>query len=308
MWFKNLFTYRMTAQWPFDTAVLEEALAANAQAPIGATQAVSNGWEPVFDGMFAHVVERQILLQFKTEKKSVPSSAIKALVAEEVAKILDTTGRKPGKKERRALTEDALLALLPRAIPTVSQTRVWIDRANGWIVVNTGSQAMADAVITNLVKSLDKLQLQTLYVAKSPASVMTTWLADEDGPRTFSIDRACVLTACDESKAVVKYTNSTLDTDNLREHLRQGKVCKELALTWEDRISFVLTDKFRIKKIKALDLLMEERADSKDEREAFDTDFVLMTSELNAMLNALVEAFGGEPPRETATEENKDLF
>ena len=47
---------------------------------------VSTGWEPVMDGLYVHVVERQILLQFKTEKKTVPISAIKAAVAEEVAK------------------------------------------------------------------------------------------------------------------------------------------------------------------------------------------------------------------------------
>ena len=304
MWFKNLIVYRMTASWQLTAAQVEEAVSANAQTPIGLTQPVSTGWEPIFDGLFAHVVNRQILLQFKTEKKVVPSSALKVAVAERVDEVERMTGRKPGKKGHREIKDDALLALLPSALATISQTRVWIDPVNGWIVINTGSQTQADTIITSLVRSLGKLEMQTLHSAKSPALVMTEWLMNDDAPDNFAIDRACTLKACDETKAVVKYTNSTLPTDNLVEHLRMGKVCKELALTWEDRISFVLTDNFRIKKIRALDLIMDDRVEANDEREAFDGDFTLMTGEINNMLNALVAAFGGEKPRGNV----EDLF
>lgn len=179
---------------------------------------------------------------------------------------------------------------------------------NGWIVINTGSQTQADTIITSLVRSLEKLELQTLHIAKSPAAVMTEWLMNDDAPDNFAIDRACTLKACDDTKAVVKYTNSPLTTDNLVEHLRMGKVCKELALTWEDRISFVLTDTFRIKKVRALDLITEDRAEVNDEREASDADFALMTGEINNLLNALVAAFGGEKPRDFAQQGSNDLF
>lgn len=308
MLFKNLTVYRMTDSWQLSAAQVEEAVSANAQTPIGLTQPVSTGWAPIFDGLFAHVVNRQILLQFKTEKKVVPSSALKAEIAERVDEVERMTGRKPGKNERREIKDDALLALLPSALATIAQTRVWVDPVNGWIVINTGSQTQADTIITSLVRSLEKLELQTLHIAKSPAAVMTEWLMNNDAPGNFAIDRACTLKACDETKAVVKYTNSTLTTDNLVEHLRMGKVCKELALTWEDRISFVLTDNFRIKKIRALDLIMDERVEANDEREAFDGDFTLTTGEINQMLNALVAAFGGEKPREGAEQTAEDLF
>ena len=165
MWFKNLIVYRMTASWQLTAAQVEEAVSANAQTPIGLTQPDSAGWEPIFDGLFAHVVNRQILLQFKTEKKVVPSSALKAAVAERVDEVERMTGRKPGKKEHREIKDDALLALLPSALATISQTRVWIDPVNGWIVINTGSQTQADKIITSLVRSLEKLELQTLHIA-----------------------------------------------------------------------------------------------------------------------------------------------
>lgn len=305
--FKNLMIYRMTASWALSAAQVEEAVAAHAHTDIGLSQMVSTGWVPIHDGLFTHVVNRQILLQFKTEKRTVPSSALKAAVKEKIDQHEQQTGRKPGKKESRSIKEDTLMTLLPKVLPTQTQTRVWIDPINGWIVINTGSQSQADAIITALIKALDKLELQTLHIAKDPGAVMTEWLSTQDGPTSFSIDRACELKASDETRAVVKYKNAGLDTDDVRRHIREGKRCTQLALTYEDRVSFVLTEKFRVKSIRFLDVVFTDSQETRDERESFDADFVIMTSELTKMLDALVAALGGEQPREPKPETD-DLF
>ena len=305
MFFRNIQVYRMTKGWSFATEGLEEALDAQSYAPIGLCQQISCGWEPATDGQFAYKQGQNLLLQFKVETRKVPGSALKAKVKAECELREDQTGRKPGKKERREISEDALLALLPMVLPTAQQVRVWIDLANGWVVLNTGSQSLSDRIMTALVKALDKIQLQTLVLARSAGVVMTEWLAAQEGPIAFAIDRACELKANDESKAVVRYTNSTLDTDNLREHIRQGKVCTSLALTWNDRVSFVLTDQFRIKKIKFLDIIQTEREqNTSDEVAVFESDFAILTGELSKLLADLVEAFGGEQK----AEEDDDLF
>ena len=305
MFFRNIRVYRMTAGWSFPTEGLEEALGTQSYAPIGLLQQLSCGWEPVTDGQFAYKQGQNLLLQFKVESRKVPGSALKAKVKAACEQFQDQTGRKPGKKERREISEDTLLALLPMVLPTAQQVRVWIALANGWVVLNTGSQSLSDRIMTALVKALDKIQLQTLVLARSASVVMTEWLAAQEGPMAFAIDRACELKANDESKAVVRYTNSTLDTDNLREHIRQGKVCTSLALTWNDRVSFVLTDQFRIKKIKFLDIIQTEREqNTADEVAVFQSDFAILTGELAKMLADLVEAFGGEQK----SEEDDDLF
>lgn len=305
MFFRNIQVYRMTKGWSFATEGLEEALDAQSFTPIGLTQQVSYGWEPVADDLFAYKQGQNLLLQFKVESRKVPGSALKAKVKAACEQFHDWNGREPGKKERREISEDTLLSLLPMVLPTAQQVRVWIDLANGWVVLNTGSQSLSDRIMTALVKALDKIQLQTLVLARSAGVVMTEWLAAQEGPIAFAIDRACELKANDESKAVVRYTNSTLDTDNLREHIRQGKVCTSLALTWNDRLSFVLTDQFRIKKIKFLDIIQTEREqNTADEVAVFQSDFAILTGELAKMLADLVEAFGGEQK----SEEDDDLF
>ena len=73
----------------------------------------------------------------------------------------------------------------------------------------------------------------------------------------------------------------------------KGKV--QAPLTWNDKISFVLTEQFQIKRLAFLDILKEE-AESQAETtdELFDLDFTLMTGELARLLADLVEALGGE--------------
>jgi recombination associated protein RdgC len=298
--FKNISVYRMTSGWSIDATSLEPALAACPCAALAPHQAIGHGFEPVYDDAMVHVVNGQMLLQLKTEKKVVPPSALKAAIAVEVERRTGLYGHKPGKKETREIKDEALNGLLPQALSSTVQTQLWIDPSNGWIVVNTGSPARADVVINNLISAVEKMQLQTLYLARDVGTVMTEWLSAEDNPGNFTIDSACELRAVDESKAKVKYDNINLDADDLREHIRLGKRCVKLALTWNGRVSFDLTDKFKIKRISFLEAVFADQpAEMADDRERQDADFVIMTGELNAMMSDLIEALGGEAPRES---------
>jgi recombination associated protein RdgC len=66
-------------------------------------------------------------------------------------------------------------------------------------------------------------------------------------------------------------------------------------MTWNDRVSFVLTEQLQIKRLAFLDIIKEEStalADHADE--IFDVEFTLMTGELAKMLKDLLNALGGE--------------
>ena len=69
-----------------------------------------------------------------------------------------------------------------------------------------------------------------------------------------------------------------------------------MALSWNDRLSFVLDDTLGIKRLRFLDLVQEQAADveAADETERFDVDFSIMSLELSAFLPRLLELFGGE--------------
>jgi DNA segregation ATPase FtsK/SpoIIIE-like protein len=123
---------------------------------------------------------------------------------------------------------------------------------------------------------------------------MTEWLQADDAPVGFTIDMDATMRAAGESKAQVKYVRHTLEADDVRRHIAAGKQCTRLAMTWESKISFVLDESLAIKSIKALDILKETESSTRNDDERFDSDFALMTGELNKMLADVVVALGGE--------------
>ncbi|MDR0203248.1 MAG: recombination-associated protein RdgC, partial [Delftia acidovorans] len=70
----------------------------------------------------------------------------------------------------------------------------------------------------------------------------------------------------------------------------QGKLPTKLAMTWDDRVSFVLSDTLQIKKIAFLDSVLDEAGDEG----GFDTDVAIATGELGRLIPDLIEALGGE--------------
>jgi len=298
--------YRMVSAWTMEQAQLEDALDNTRFVACGASQEKSVGWiEPrgQAHGPLVEIVDGQWMLKQMIESKAVPGSVVKRKVEERAQQIEASTGRKPGKKEKRDLAEDARLTLLPMAFTKQSSVLVWIDPHNSRLVLDAGSQAKADEVMTALVAAIDGLAVQLIDTQTSPAVAMAGWLSDLDAPQGFSVDRECELKAADESRAVVRYTRHALDTDEVRQHIAAGKIPTRLAMTWNDRVSFVLTEGMQLKKVTLLDVVLENKpataGDGKDD--GFDTDVALATGELRQMLPALFEGLGGEMAMAPAT-------
>jgi recombination associated protein RdgC len=211
---------------------------------------------------------------------------------ERSAVIEATEGRKPGKKEMKEIKEDVKMSLMPMAFSKESSVLVWIDPATNLLVMDAGSQTKADEVVTQLVKAFAGLSVTLLNTQVSPQSAMASWLITQESPAGFSVDRECELKAADESKSVVRYVRHPLDTDEVKQHVEAGKLPTRLALTWEGRVSFSLTEALQLKKITFLDVVFEATSTEKDE--GFDADVAIATGELRKLLPDLLEALGGE--------------
>ena len=115
-------------------------------------------------------------MKLMLESKAVPSSVVQRKMQEQIDAIEASTGRQPGKKERKTLREDALLSLLPQAFARQSSVWVWIDRESRLLLTDAGSQSKVDDIITSLVSSLPGLSLTLLQTNLSPQTAMTEWL------------------------------------------------------------------------------------------------------------------------------------
>lgn len=299
MWFKNLQIYRLPAPWAIDLAKLDEQLARGGFAKCASHEPMSRGWvAPRKDGALIYANNRQWLLSLATEQRLLPSSVVNDEVRERAEVLTETQGYAPGRKQLRELKERVTEELMPRAFTRKRSTFVWIDPQNGWFIVDAGSQGKAEEVVEHLRFCLDELPLKLLHTQVSPQSAMADWLAGGEAPGGFTIDRDCELKAVGEEKSAVRYVRHPLNDEvsaEIKAHLAAGKLPTKLALTWDERISFVLTEKLEIKRLAFLDLLKEEaekNAEHADEQ--FDADFALMTGELSRFLPALIEALGGE--------------
>ncbi len=296
MWFKNLHLYRLPSNWAADTAALAEQLARLTLQGCSATDPRSIGWvAPRDGGTLVHSVNQQWLLALGVEEKLLPASIVKRFASDKAREIEEAEGRRIGRREMREIQEEMTLELLPRAFIRSRSTLGWIDPINGWLVIDSASPAKAEEFLEHLRKSLDALPAKVLKVTQSPAAAMTGWVAGGEAPAGFTLDQDLELRSTE--KASVRYVNHTLEGDEIRQHIAAGKVVTRLAMTWNDRISFVLNDQLQIKRLAFLDLL-KEQADGQGENadERFDIDFTLMTGEVAQLLADLVAALGGEAP------------
>jgi recombination associated protein RdgC len=95
-----------------------------------------------------------------------------------------------------------------------------------------------------------------LKVCQSPSAAMTGWVAGGEAPSAFTLDQDLELRSTE--KATVRYAKHSLDGEEIRQHIAAGKVVTRLAMTWNDRISFVLNDLLQIKRLAFLDILKEQ--------------------------------------------------
>lgn len=304
--FSNLIAFRIQPEWQADLAAAEEALHAAVFTPCGATQESSMGLVPARGkehGVLIEAIDGHWVMRVMMEKKKVPGTVLKEKVEEKAKLIEQNEGRKPGKKELREIKDEVRMELLPAAFPSRSATYVWIDTKAGLLLVDGATIGKCDDIVSLLVEQLQGFGVSLLDTKQTPQSVMALWLNEYEATEGFYIERECELKSSGEDKAVVRYSHHSLDIDEVREHIKEGKMPTKLALAFEGRVQFVFCDNLTIKKIKFMDGVFADRPEDED---TFDADVAITTGELAPLLKALITALGGEGRPEEGSRDAKD--
>jgi len=299
MYFKNAQTYHLSTEWPITAETLHEQLAKKPFHPCGVQDFESRGWvAPCDDGELVHAIGDDWLICLQSEAKILPPAVINKEADARAAVIAEQQGFKLGRKQMKELREQVMNEFLPRAFTRIRKTYAWINVAAGWLVIDAASQSRAEDALELLRHTLDTFPVSLLRAERSPMSAMSDWLAGE-APDGFTLDQDFALQSISEDRARATFKGHDLEDTHVLEHLEAGRLPIKLAMTFDDRISFVLTDRGELKRLDFLAVIRDQaKADDHDDAQAlFDAEFALMTGELLRLLPALVDAMGGEIQR-----------
>ncbi|MBE7526419.1 MAG: recombination-associated protein RdgC [Burkholderiales bacterium] len=290
MWFRNLMIYRL-AEAAITPAELEEYLAKQVLQGCLGLEPQSRGWVPPgreeVDLVYSY--GQQILIALGIEKKLLPASVVNQLAKIRAQEMELHQGYAPGRKQMKEIKEAAYRELLSRAFAIRQRGHVWIDPVDGWFIVEGTSTAKADVLVEAFIKSTG-VGLERIRTNTTPTAAMTAWLSGDEPPSIFSIDSDSVFRSREDKKVLVSYIRQSPDSQEINRHIRIGKEVIKLAMTWRDKISFVLDENLQLKRLTLLDL---DREPAETAEEQFDSDFFLMTGELRQLLPELVDALGG---------------
>lgn len=298
MWFKNLVIYQLENDFTYDADSLDEALSEKAFQPCANHQSSSTGWSAPMGKDYEQLVHAgggAFMICSTKEERILPASVVRDFMEEKIEAIEHAELRKVRKKEKEQIKDEVTLDLLPRAFTRRHRTYAMILPAQKLMVVDASSNAKADDFVALLRESLTDTPVLVPEIKHSPVDRMTHWLLE---PTTMPTDAIagdeCEMQDPSEEGAIVRCRRQDLAGDEIRSHLDVGKQVKKLALTWSDKISFVLCEDFSVKKLKFSDELQEQASqDSEDAASRFDADFTLMMLEFEQFLPRLAQWFDG---------------
>ena len=283
--FKNLLIYRLSR----DIVIVQD----------GKTEELARQLENFQFTQLFHLVNDQLLLVIRREEKILPKLVIAEELNKKVSKLETDQGRRLKKTEKDSLRDEVLHSLLPRAFTRSSMIRIWVNLNAEMVMVDTSSARRAEDSLALLRKTLGSLPVVPLTMETPIEITLTEWVRNASAPSGFALGDEAELKAILEDGGIGRFKKQELSSDEIATHLDAGKLVTQLSLDWQQRISFVLSDAAAIKRLRFADELRDQNddIDREDAAARFDADFILMTSELTALLNSLTTALGGEAQR-----------
>lgn len=298
MFFRNLTLFRFSPAVAEDLKRLDEVLGEHRLRSCGPLEMGTKGFVPPVgrgeEAALTHVVKACTLVTVGSEDKLLPSSVVNDELQRRVQKIAEEEGRKVGGRERKRIKEDLLTELLPRAFVRSSRMSAYVDKRHGWLVLDTSSRKSAENALTQMREALGSFPAVPLAPEEGPRVLMTDWLATGNLPGGLTLGDECELRdPATATGAIARCRRQDLESEEVKEHLRNGKQVFQLGLIFDERISFVLGEDLIVRKMKFLDAVLDEMGDSQQDAAAeMDARFALLTLELERLLSKLEEWFG----------------
>ncbi len=271
--------------------------------PCGERDVTKYGWGTPLGkhgSFFTHTLHGYTMICARRQDKVMPASAINELVAEKVEAIQLAESRGVGRKERMNIKEEVVFDMTAKSPVKSELIYAYISRADGLLVVNTGSASKAEQLISFLRETIGSVPVVPLSPNLIPVTTMTDWVLKSVLPFGFDLGSECRLLDPSDAKCSASFSNTALDSEDVVHHIKSGMYVSKLGLAWTGDISFVIDDHLVLRKIKFGDV----HADTVDSRDAesvaelFDAEFAVMTLQFSSLFKDIITAFGGEDSAE----------
>lgn len=298
MWFKQVQLLQLNGSINYATEILINKLVELEFRPCLPSMPSSIGWvSPVDDENEPFVLEMNnylmICLQF--EEKILPATVIRQELNEKIKHIEMTDARKIRQKEKLAMKEEIMITLLPRAFSKITRLYAYIDIKNNWLILNTTNAKKSEQFIAMFKKSISE-EVHS-FELKKLSPIATYWLKHQNYPTTFSIEKKCTLQDPSQQNRIIRCQEQDLFANSIQALIKDGCEVKQLALSWQDRVSFVLSaDDFSFRSIQYEEeiTLQATEMEAETKKQQFIADFFIMTETLSQLLTDLQQAFVGE--------------
>lgn len=302
MFFRNLSLFRFSSAAGKALDDLEALLGEHPLRSCGPMEMFSRGFVSPLgpdEEIMTRKLDKFSLFSLGQEDKLLPGAVVAAETSRRARARAASEGGPVSARQRRGIKQSVVEELLPRAFSRPSRTDAYVDRKNGWLVIDTASRNKAETLLGSLREALTSFPALPLAAGETPRALLTRWLDSGDLPAGLQLGDECELRdPGDSGGAVVRCRHQDLSGDEIREHLRSGKQVFQLGLHFNDRLSMVLGEDLVIRKLKFHDVVVEELSyDSSDDASAeIDARFALMSLELEQLLEHLAQWFAISRP------------
>lgn len=259
------------------------------------TQPSSAGFVPFIVGgeSLVRTVVEYTAFALRTDTKILPSSVVAEEVKVRAVSIEDFQGYKPGRKQLKEIKELVTVELLAKAFIRTTITRAWVDFGKNILVVDcVGSRV--DGLIAALVRNIETQPshpIRRVNVNGNVALTLTDWIVSGESPSNITIDDRALLIDRAGGKVRITGKDASKAAIFINEH---GMTCTELALTYADTVSFVITDNLEFKRIQHLDIAEPDENQTDAFPEAIhDAEIVLNGGTVRDLMDVSGLVFGG---------------
>lgn len=304
MLYKQARLFKLTQPLKLTKEEWQEKLSALAFRDCPPSMPQSLGWiQPVGDehAPLLHMINGYVSISLQIEEKILPSMVIRHELQKKIKMIESRDDRKVYQKEKNTMKDELFITLLPRAFSKFSQVHAYIDTNNQFLVLGTTNEKRTEQFLALLQKTIGDCVQR--YDINKLSPTLTHWLQHQSYPSAFAIEKACVLQDQNQTNRVIRCQHQDLFATSIQTLIKDGCEVKQIAMDWQDHITFVLVNDFSLQSIRFKDELISQAKDMEAEtaEQKFIADFFILTESLSHLFTELLKVLSHLTSKDTST-------